>query len=555
VPEAPSASAIRIDPTDNVAVALRDLPAGAELDFEGVTYRPPTPVSAKHKFACEDLPAGAPVRLYGVLVGATIKPVRRGEALTSENLVHRSGDFAATNVRPQWTSPDIADWREKSFLGYHRSDGAVGTANHWIVIPLVFCENRNVDMMRQALSRALGFHTASPYEAFAARLAEEFAKGTSTEDLGSLRLAENHSAYQEVERPMPNIDGVQFLTHGLGCGGTREDARALCGLLAGYVTHPNVAGATVMSLGCQNAEVALLEEEIALRSPSFDKPLLVYEQQKFTSETELLERAIRDTFVGIAAASELSRAPAPLEKLSIGVECGASDGFSGISANPAIGHCADLLVACGGKAILSEFPELCGVEQELIDRCADSSSAERFISLMKTYAARAEAVGSALHMNPSPGNIRDGLITDAIKSAGAARKGGSSPIVDVLDYPEHVTRPGLSLLCTPGNDVESTTALAGAHANLILFSTGIGTPTGNAVTPVIKVSSNTTIARRHPEMIDFDTGGIITGECSIDEAGKDLLGHCLEVASGHTRTRADLLGQYDFLPWKRGVSL
>ncbi len=553
MPDSPP-RAIRLDPVDNAAVALQDIRPGQKIHLDGQTYLPAASIGAKHKFACEDLATGSPVRLYGVLVGKTTRPVRRGEALTLENLGHQASDFAASGSRPNWTPPDITPWRERTFRGFHRSDGSVGTANHWIVIPMVFCENRNIDMMRQALSRTLGFHTASPYESFAARLVERFKAGAPPEELRHLSL-DGDCGPSPSERPMSNIDGVQFLSHGLGCGGTRQDARALCGLLAGYVTHPNVAGATVLSLGCQNAEVSILEEEIARRCPAFDKPLLIYEQQKSASERALLETAIRDTILGLADANRLERRDASLDKLSIGVECGGSDGFSGISANPAIGHCADLLVAVGGKAILSEFPELCGVEQEIIDRCVDAATAERFIGLMRAYASRAEAVGSALHMNPSPGNIRDGLITDAIKSAGAARKGGTSPVVDVLDYPEVATHPGLTLLCTPGNDVESTTALAGAHANLILFSTGLGTPTGNPVTPVIKVSSNTAVARRHYDMIDYDAGPIIEGAQSIDDAGRNLLDLCLEVASGTTPTKATLLGQNDFLPWKRGVSL
>ncbi len=551
--------ALKLDPRDNAAVALRDLPAGAEVTLNGDAYRLPAPVLAKHKFACQDFPEGAPVRLYGVLVGKTTRPVARGESLTTENLIHDAAAFELGDQPSQeWTAPDVSAFQEKSFLGYHRADGSVGTANHWIVIPMVFCENRNVDVMRQAMQRALGFHTASPYEAFTTSLVHAHAKGASAEALSAITMSgasEENRAEGASGSNGTFVDGIHFLSHGLGCGGTREDAAALCGLLAGYITHPNVAGATVLSLGCQNAEVSILEDEIARRSPDFDKPLLVYEQHRHPSEKALLESAIRDTFVALTRVNQVTRGPAPLDKLTIGVECGASDGFSGISANPAIGHAVDLVVALGGKAILSEFPELCGVEQELIDRCADAEVAQKFIDLMRAYSARAEAVGSALSMNPSPGNIRDGLITDAIKSAGAAKKGGTSPVSDAIDYPGWATKPGLTLLCTPGNDVESTTALAAAHANLILFSTGMGTPTGNPVTPVIKVSSNMTTSKKFPDMIDFDAGPIIEGSASIAETGEKLLALSLQVASGKTPTKAALLGQHDFLPWKRGVSL
>ena len=205
--------------------------------------------------------------------------------------------------------------------------------------------------------------------------------------------------------------------------------------------------------------------------------------------------------------------------------------------------------------MLSEFPELCGVEHELMARCRDDSVAERFRALMEAYQRHAAQVGADFSMNPSPGNIRDGLITDAMKSAGAAKKGGDSPVVDVLDYTEPQIQAGLNLLCTPGNDVESTTALAGSGANLILFTTGLGTPTGNPITPVLKIASNSELAARMADVIDFDAGPIIRGEASIDELADRLLQLCIDTASGRYRPHAVRLAQYDFIPWKRGVSL
>ena len=214
-----------------------------------------------------------------------------------------------------------------------------------------------------------------------------------------------------------------------------------------------------------------------------------------------------------------------------------------------------MLVALGGTTILSEFPELNGVEQELVNRCVSDELAEKFVDLMVRYSRRAEAAGSAFSMNPSPGNIRDGLITDAIKSAGAAKKGGTSPITDVLDYTEQATRPGLNLLCTPGNDVESTTGLAGSGANLIVFTTGLGTPTGNPVAPTVKMSSNTMLAERMGDLIDIDAGTVVSAGETIEAKGKELFDLLIRVASGEQLTRAERLAQDDFIPWKRGVSL
>ncbi len=255
------------------------------------------------------------------------------------------------------------------------------------------------------------------------------------------------------------------------------------------------------------------------------------------------------------AINKFERADAALDKLTVGVKCGGSDGFSGISANPAVGHCADLLVALGAKVLLAEFPELCGVEQEIIDRSVNKETAEKFIRLMTDYDALAHKVGSGFFMNPSPGNIKDGLITDAIKSAGAAKKAGSSPVVDVLNYTEPATKPGLSLVCTPGNDVEATTGKAAAGATLILFTTGLGTPTGNPVCPTIKVATNSALAQRMSDIIDIDTGPVISGEKTIAQMGEDILEYCIKVASGIEIPKAVQLNQDDFIPWKRGVSL
>jgi altronate hydrolase len=269
----------------------------------------------------------------------------------------------------------------------------------------------------------------------------------------------------------------------------------------------------------------------------------------------MLSRAIEGTFEGLVRANQLERRPAPIAKLTVGLKCGGSDGFSGLSANPALGQVSDMLATLGARSILSEFPELCGVEQNLIDRCSSPEDADRFIQLMRDYNARAKAVHSGFEMNPSPGNIQDGLITDAMKSAGAARKGGTSPVRDVLDYPEYVTASGLNLLCTPGNDVECVTAQVGAGANIVLFTTGLGTPTGNPVAPVIKVASNTRLADHMSDIIDIDTGAIIRSEATLEQVGDSILETILNVASGNVLTKAETLGQNDFIPWKRGVSL
>jgi altronate hydrolase len=308
-------------------------------------------------------------------------------------------------------------------------------------------------------------------------------------------------------------------------------------------------------LGCQHAQIPILRDEIRKRNPRFDKPLFLLEQQRSGSEAAMMSEAIKKTFLGLVEANKAQRTPAPLCDLCVGLKCGGSDGFSGISANPAIGHTADLLAGLGGRTILSEFPELCGVEQELINRGRSKAVGDRFIQLMRDYAARAAAVRSGFDMNPSPGNMRDGLLTDAMKSAGAAKKGGTSPVSAVLDYPEYSTEPGLNLQCTPGNDVECVTAQVGAGANVVLFTTGLGTPTGNPIAPVVKLSTNSSLAKRMHDIIDIDTGAVVDGQKTIQQMGETVLDLVIQVASGEIRTRAEQKAQEDFIPWKRGVSL
>ncbi|MBC7399251.1 MAG: altronate dehydratase [Mucilaginibacter sp.] len=545
---------LQIHPHDNVLVALQDITAGTTVVFNGDNITLLTDVAAKHKFTITDLAAGAEIYMYGVLVGKTNGPIAKGAAITTANIHHAASDYKLGERKLNWHKPEVDKFAGRTFLGYHRADGSVGTANYWLVIPLVFCENRNIMVLKDALVEKLGFRKAKTYENEVDSLISLYQTGNSVEAILNADL-HSDATEQKSNKLFQNIDGIKFLTHDMGCGGTKSDSDALCGLLAGYITHPNVAGATVLSLGCQHAQASILEDEIKKRDPNFSKPLIMLEQQKIGKESTLMQEALKQTFAGLIEANKQERTPAPITKICIGLECGGSDGFSGISANPALGYVSDVLVSLGGSVILAEFPELCGVEQELSDRCVDEATAERFISLMRTYSARAEADGSGFYANPSPGNIKDGLITDAIKSAGAAKKGGNSPVAAVLDYPEKVTKPGLNLLCTPGSDVESTTAEVGSGANVVLFTTGLGTPTGNPITPVIKLSTNTRIYDRMPDIIDINCGTIIEGTETIDQVGERILNYVIDVASGVVQPKSVQLGQDDFIPWKRGISL
>ena len=544
---------LQLDSRDNVLVALADLKQGETVEWAGKPHILKSNILAKHKFATTDLSPGDEVVMYGVLVGKAVKPIAAGELLTVGNIRHQAAAFHQQSESPHCSPPDVSRWRQTRFQGFLRSDGQVGTRNYWLVVPLVFCENKNIQVLKQAFEEELGFAAPQLYRRQVAALARLYRE----EELSRLDQHQMSAepAQTAQQRVFKNVDGIRFLLHEGGCGGTREDSNNLCALLAGYIHQPNVAGATVLSLGCQHAQIEILQAEIHQRNPRFDKPLFIFEQQKSGSESAMMSEAIRQTFLGLVETNQAQRVPAPLSRLCVGLKCGGSDGFSGISANPAIGHTSDLLTALGARTILSEFPELCGVEQELINRSRSKDVGDRFMKLMTDYAARAAAVRSAFEMNPSPGNMRDGLLTDAMKSAGAAKKGGKSPVTAVLDYPECCTEPGLNLQCTPGNDVECVTAQVAAGASVVLFTTGLGTPTGNPITPVVKLSTNSSLAGRMHDIIDVDTGSIIEGAQSIEQMGETILDFVVKVASGEIRTKAEMKAQEDFIPWKRGVSL
>lgn len=543
---------LKIHPDDNVIVALQDIAKGESITYNHATYQMADDIPAKHKFFEKDMAPGDEVIMYGVLVGKAQNFIPSGALMTTANTKHAADPYDYRGSNYKWTPPDVSKFVNRTFNGYHRSDGRVGTANYWLFIPTVFCENRNLDVIREALHNELGYGVVDKYKKYTRQLLQAF---INKDDINNVDFSSPPSPVGAGGRLFKNVDGIKFLNHQGGCGGIRQDAAILSKLLAAYADHPNVGGVTVLSLGCQNLQVNDFLQDLKEHSPHFDKPLYVFEQQQSQSEEQLIADAIKKTFEGLVEINKAERKPASLDKMCVGVKCGGSDGFSGISANPAVGYCSDLLVALGAKVLLAEFPELCGVEQQLVDRSVSEPVAKKFMHLMKSYEEIVTRVGSGFHMNPSPGNIKDGLITDAIKSAGAAKKGGTSPVVDVLDYTESATKPGLNLVCTPGNDVEATTGKAASGATLILFTTGLGTPTGNPVCPTIKVATNSKLAKKMGDIIDIDTGAIIEGDKTIEQMGEEILEYCIKAASGEIIPKAVLLNQDDFIPWKRGVSL
>src|SRR5947208_5971500 len=308
---------LKLDSKDNVLIALTDLRKGEQVSFNSQTYTLESDVPAKHKFATEDLAAGARIIMYGVLVGKAMEPIRRGGLLTTRNIHHEAAAFQEKMDEYRWTPPDASRWKQREFLGYRRSDGQVGTRNYWLVVPLVFCENRNIIVLKQAFEEELGFAPPQVYRHQVSELATLYREGR-TEELKAGVLPANGGDPRRA-RVFKNIDGIKFLVHQGGCGGTREDSNNLCGLIAGYINHPNVAGVTVLSLGCQHAQVDILRDQINARNPKLNKPVEIFEQQKSGSEFAMLSEAIQRTFEGLVKADKTQREPAGLSNLCVGL--------------------------------------------------------------------------------------------------------------------------------------------------------------------------------------------------------------------------------------------
>src|SRR6185503_19353716 len=323
---------LKIHPDDNVLVALQDIPFGTTFLLDNGELVLTQDVHAKHKFYVHDMKEGDDVIMYGTLVGKAQTNIPKGGLMTTANTKHAAGSYAYRGFNYHWKKPDVSGFVNRIFNGYKRSDGRVGTSNNWLFIPMVFCENRNLDIIKDALQKELGYAQSDKHHKFTRQLLEAYGRGKGVDDidLSTSSVKENHF--------FKNVDGIKFLNHTGGCGGTRDDAATLSSLLAAYADHPNVGGVTVLSLGCQNLQVEYFLKDLKKRNPSFDKPMYVFEQQKSQSEEQLISEAIRKTFLGLTEINKIEREPAPLSALTIGVKCGGSDGFSGISANPSVGY-------------------------------------------------------------------------------------------------------------------------------------------------------------------------------------------------------------------------
>jgi altronate hydrolase len=501
---------IRLHPQDDVVIARQQLVSGMRIASEQVIVRGLIP--AGHKLAVQRIEEGAPVRRYGQIIGFAAKAIEPGEHVHVHNLA--MGSFSRAHEVGVDAREMVPAAQPASFMGIVRPDGRVATRNYIGILTSVNCS------------------------ATAARAIADYFR----RDIRPEALAE-----------FPHVDGVVALTHGLGCavdaGG--EGLALLRRTLGGYARHPNFAAVLIVGLGCETNQIdgllasQELEDGARLRT-------LVIQESGGTART--VAAGIEQVKALLPEANRATRQPVPASHLVVGLQCGGSDGYSGITANPALGRAVDLLVQHGGTAILSETPEIYGAEHLLTRRAAQPAVAEKLMARIRWWEAHCARTGADLNNNPSAGNKAGGLTTILEKSLGAVAKGGTSNLVDVYEYAQPVTAHGLVFMDTPGYDPVSATGQVAGGANLICFTTGRGSAYGCAPAPSLKLSTNTALWQRQQDDIDLNCGGIVDGTESIDEAGQRLFALMLDVASG-TATKSELhgYGQNEFVPWQLGT--
>ena len=498
-----SLRALRIHPADDVAVAHVRLPAGSSAAVGGTVRTVVEDIPSGHKFAWRAIRAGESVLKYGQPIGRAREDIRPGAWVHTHNLASALEERAAPVFRSPAPPPAESAGAAPEFEGFLRADGSVGTRNEIWIIPTVGCVN-----------------------APARRIAE--------------------IARADAASFLP--DGIQAFEHPFGCSQLGDDLEKTRRILAALIRHPNAGGALVLGLGCENNRLA---ELIEAAGPADPARLRYFNAQDADDEIEAGAAAVRDL---AQAARADRRVPRPLSDLVIGLKCGGSDGFSGLSANPVVGRVADRLIGYGGGALLTEVPEMFGAERSLLERAVDETVFRRILGLIDGFKGYFLGHRQPIHENPSPGNREGGITTLEEKSLGAVQKGGQSPVRRVLEYGERSPAPGLALVEGPGNDGVSSTALAAAGAGVLLFTTGRGTPYGAPV-PTVKISSRTDLFRRKPGWIDFDAGGVLEGAESMAAAADRLFGRLLDVASGRTRTKNETNGARALDIWKGGVTL
>jgi altronate hydrolase len=509
--------AIIVDARDNVAVVKNQTAPGLELILPNerlITVR--ATVAPGHRFATRNIPPGEFVLQYGQPIGTSLG-ISEGQLISHDNMTNEVPVVRDLPDNLHTPPPDYVPEAERAtFMGFRRPDGRVGTRNHVLIVPTSMCAS---------------------HEAQQISMMAEF-------------TLYNRDKY-------PNVDGVVAIPHNKGCGcqdGSTIDI--MLRTLSNYADHPNVGGVILIDLGCEKTNLAQVEKYLLKREKSFDKPVAKIGIQEVGGTQAAVERGLREVESMLPQVNRLARQSCPISELVLGVKCGGSDGFSGISANPSLGRAADKLISSGGTVLITEIPEFCGAEHVLANRAKDADTGRAIYRMVDWYKEYASKFGAVLNQNPSPGNIAGGLLNITIKSLGAMAKAGTTRVEGVVEYAETPKVRGLNLMQGPGYDQESTPGLVAAGATIIVFTTGRGTTIGNAIAPVIKLASNTPVFERMSRDLDLSAGRVIDGTETIDEVGGRVFDHVRRVASGEVLARAEEHKHREFQFWaEQTVSL
>jgi len=508
--------AIIVDPNDNVAVVKNATSPGLELllpDASLVEVRAAVPPG--HRFATKDIRAGEFVLQFGQPIGTSLG-IQQGEQITHDNM---TDDVPIVRDLPDNLHTPEPDYfpidQRATFMGYRRPDGRVGTRNYVLIVPTSMCAS----------------HEASQISTIA-----EF------------------TMYDRQK--YPNVDGVVAIPHNKGCGcQDGSTIEVMLRTLSNYADHPNVGGVILIDLGCEKTNLSQVEKYLLNREKAFAKPVAKIGIQEVGGTQAAIQQGLKEVEQMLPLVNDITREECSVGELVLGVKCGGSDGFSGISANPSLGRAADLLVRSGGTVLITEVPEFCGAEHLLASRAKDVETGRAIYKLVDWYKEYASKFGAVLNNNPSPGNVSGGLLNITIKSLGAIAKAGTTRVEGVIEYAETPRSHGLNLMQGPGYDQESTPGLVGAGATVVVFTTGRGTTIGNAIAPVIKLASNTPVFERMANDLDLSAGGVIDGTETIDEVGKRVFERVIEVAGG-VQAKAEEHKHREFQFWaEQTVSL
>ncbi|MGI9389484.1 MAG: UxaA family hydrolase [Boseongicola sp.] len=497
---------VRLDPSDNVVTATRSLEAGLEIDGHPTHHLIPS----GHKIATQDIPKDAAIRKYAQLIGYASVDISAGDHVHTQNTKFRNTDFEyefGTELRPVTM---VEESQRDTFSGYRREDGRVGTRNFIAIVTSVNCS------------------------ATAARM-----------------IADHFTP--EVMADFPNVDGVVAFVHGTGCGmaDSGDGFEALQRVMWGYAKHPNHAGVVMVGLGCEMNQIDWLLEAYGLKQGPLFQTMNI---QNVAGLRRTVEVGIEKVKAMLPLANMAQRSPCPASELTVALQCGGSDAWSGVTANPALGFACDLLVAQGGTGVLAETPEIYGAEHLLTRRAASAEIGEKLIGLISWWEDYTARNKGSMDNNPSPGNKKGGLTTILEKSLGAAAKGGTTPLTGVFRYAEEIRTAGFTFMDSPGYDPASVTGQIASGCNLVCFTTGRGSAFGSKPAPTIKVATNSKMYERMSEDMDVNAGDILTGETNVESKGREIYEMFLRVASGEaTKSEAQGLGDYEFVPWQIGA--